>query len=67
MHARRVTVGPASRLRLLPARAMRHHRPRTQIIGCASSGEATPMPKVLIIQPFHEDGMKLFAARPDVS
>ena len=40
---------------------------RTQIIGCASSGEATPMPKVLIIQPFHEDGMKLFAARPDVT
>jgi D-3-phosphoglycerate dehydrogenase / 2-oxoglutarate reductase len=25
------------------------------------------MPKVLIIQPFHEEGMKLFAARPDVS
>ena len=25
------------------------------------------MPKVLIIQPFHEDGMKLFAARPDVT
>jgi D-3-phosphoglycerate dehydrogenase len=25
------------------------------------------MPKVLIIQPFHEDGMKLFAARPDVA
>jgi len=24
------------------------------------------MPKVLIIQPFHEEGMKLFAARPDV-
>ena len=24
------------------------------------------MPKVLIIQPFHEDGMKLFEARPDV-
>ena len=25
------------------------------------------MPKVLIIQPFHEDGMKLFEARPDVA
>jgi D-3-phosphoglycerate dehydrogenase / 2-oxoglutarate reductase len=25
------------------------------------------MPKVLIIQPFHEDGMKLFEARPDVT
>jgi D-3-phosphoglycerate dehydrogenase / 2-oxoglutarate reductase len=25
------------------------------------------MPKVLIIQPFHEEGMKLFAARPDVT
>jgi D-3-phosphoglycerate dehydrogenase len=25
------------------------------------------MPKVLIIQPFHEDGMKLFTARPDVT
>jgi D-3-phosphoglycerate dehydrogenase len=25
------------------------------------------MPKVLIIQPFHEDGMKLFASRPDVA
>jgi D-3-phosphoglycerate dehydrogenase len=25
------------------------------------------MRKVLIIQPFHEDGMKLFAARPDVA
>jgi D-3-phosphoglycerate dehydrogenase len=24
------------------------------------------MPKVLIIQPFHDDGMKLFEARPDV-
>jgi D-3-phosphoglycerate dehydrogenase / 2-oxoglutarate reductase len=24
------------------------------------------MPKVLIVQPFHEDGMRLFAARPDV-
>jgi D-3-phosphoglycerate dehydrogenase len=31
------------------------------------AGEATAMPKVLIIQPFHEDGMKLFAARPDVA
>ncbi|MGH6896901.1 MAG: NAD(P)-dependent oxidoreductase [Geminicoccaceae bacterium] len=25
------------------------------------------MPKVLIVQPFHADGMKLFAARPDVA
>jgi D-3-phosphoglycerate dehydrogenase / 2-oxoglutarate reductase len=25
------------------------------------------MPKVLIIQPFHDEGMKLFEARPDVS
>ena len=25
------------------------------------------MPKVLIIQPFHQDGMKLFEARPDVA
>jgi D-3-phosphoglycerate dehydrogenase / 2-oxoglutarate reductase len=25
------------------------------------------MPKVLIIQPFHEEGMKLFEARPDVA
>jgi D-3-phosphoglycerate dehydrogenase len=25
------------------------------------------MPKVLIIRPFHEDGMKLFEARPDVA
>jgi D-3-phosphoglycerate dehydrogenase len=25
------------------------------------------MPKVLIIQPFHEEGMKLFAARPEVT
>ena len=25
------------------------------------------MPKVLIIQPFHDEGMKLFAARPDVT
>jgi D-3-phosphoglycerate dehydrogenase / 2-oxoglutarate reductase len=24
------------------------------------------MPKVLIVQPFHEDGMRLFEARPDV-
>jgi D-3-phosphoglycerate dehydrogenase / 2-oxoglutarate reductase len=30
-------------------------------------GKATSMPKVLIIQPFHEEGMKLFAARPDVT
>jgi D-3-phosphoglycerate dehydrogenase len=25
------------------------------------------MPKILIIQPFHEEGMKLFEARPDVA
>jgi D-3-phosphoglycerate dehydrogenase / 2-oxoglutarate reductase len=25
------------------------------------------MPKVLIVQPFHEEGMKLFEARPDVA
>jgi D-3-phosphoglycerate dehydrogenase / 2-oxoglutarate reductase len=55
-------------LRLLPPRALGHH-------GADNShhwlrkleGKATPMPKVLVIQPFHEEGMKLLETRSDVT
>ena len=48
-------------------RRVQHIAPPSQTRRIGLAGEATPMPKVLIIQPFHDDGMKLFAARPDVA